>query len=152
MDSDRIETRVELPFPVARVWRAVTHAGEFGAWFGVRFDGPFQPGEESAGQVVTPGMEHLTWRAVIQDIEPEQYFAYTWHPYAIDPARDYSEEVPTLVEFRLAPAATGGTVLKLTEAGFQDLPDARRGEAYAMHQQGWTQQMKNLRAYLDQHP
>jgi uncharacterized protein YndB with AHSA1/START domain len=151
MDSDRIDTHVELPFPADRVWRAITDSAEFGAWFGVRFSGPFEAGQESTGQVVTPGMEHLTWRAVIQDIEPEQYFAYTWHPYAIDPSRDYSEEVPTLVEFHLASAPTGGTLLTLTESGFQDLPDARRAEAYAMHQQGWSQQMKNIRTYLEQH-
>jgi uncharacterized protein YndB with AHSA1/START domain len=96
-------------------------------------------------------MERLTWRAVIQDIEPEQYFAYTWHPYAVDPGRDYSEEVPTLVEFRLAPTAAGGTQLTITESGFRHLLDARRSEAYAMHQQGWTQQMKNIQTYLDQH-
>lgn len=152
MEPDRIETRVELPCVVSRVWRAVTDSAEFGAWFGVRFDSPFQPGQESTGQLVTPGMEHLTWRAVIQDIEPEQYFAYTWHPYAVDPARDYSEEVPTLVEFHFAPAPSGGTLLSLAESGFQDLPDARRAEAYAMHQQGWSQQMKNIQAYLNQHP
>lgn len=152
MDSDRIDNHIELPFPVSRVWRALTHSTEFGAWFGVRFDSPFQTGHESSGQIVTPGLEHLTWRAVIQDIEPQQYFAFTWHPYAIDPSHDYSEEVPTLVEFRLAPTSSGGTSLKLTESGFQDLPDARRAEAYSTHQQGWTQQMKNLRTYLEQHP
>ena len=151
MNSDRIDARIELPFAVSRVWRAVTDSAEFGAWFGVRFSDPFQPGQESSGQVITPGMEDLTWRAVIQDIEPEQYFAYTWHPYAIDPHRDYSEEVPTLVEFHFAPAPSGGTLLTLTESGFQDLPDSRRAEAYAMHQQGWSQQMKNIRAYLEQH-
>jgi uncharacterized protein YndB with AHSA1/START domain len=152
MDPDRIDVRVELPFPVSRVWRALTHSDEFGAWFGVRFDSPFEAGHELSGQVVTPGMEHLTWRAVIQDIEPEQYFAYTWHPYAIEPDRDYSEEVPTLVEFHLAALPGGGTLLTLGESGFQDLPDSRRAEAWAMHQQGWSQQMKNIRAYLDQHP
>jgi uncharacterized protein YndB with AHSA1/START domain len=152
MDSDRIETRIELPFSVARVWRALTHSEEFGAWFGVRIDGPFEPGHESSGQVVTPGMEHLVWRAVIQDMEPQQYFAYTWHPYAVDPSHDYSEEVPTLVEIHLAATPAGGTALTLAESGFQDLPDARRSEAYAMQQQGWLQQMKNIRAYLDLHP
>ncbi len=152
MDSDRIDGRTELAASVSRVWRALTNSTEFGAWFGVRFDSPFQTGHESVGQVVTPGMEHLTWRAVIQDIEPEQYFAFTWHPYAIDPDRDYSEEVPTLVEFRLAPTPSGGTLLTLAESGFEDLPDARRAEAHAMHQQGWSQQMKNIRAYLDEHP
>ena len=152
MECDRIDVRAELPVAVSRVWRALTQATEFGAWFGVRFDSPFQAGHESVGQVVTPGMEHLTWRAVIQDIEPEQYFAFTWHPYAIDPGRDYSEEVPTLVEFHLSPTSSGGTNLTLTESGFDDLPDARRDEAWSMHQQGWSQQMKSLRAYLEQHP
>lgn len=152
MDSDRIDRSTELRSPVSRVWRALTHSSEFGAWFGVRFDSPFQTGHESTGQVVTPGLEHLTWRAVIQDIEPEQYFAFTWHPYAIDPNHDYSEEVPTLVEFRLTPTSSGGTSLTLTESGFQDLPDARRAEAWSMHQQGWTQQMKNIGTYLEQHP
>lgn len=151
MESDHIETRIEVAASVSRVWRAVTDSAEFGAWFGVRFDGAFQAGQESTGQVLAPGMEHVTWSAVIQDIEPEQYFAFTWHPYAIDPDRDYSEEVPTLVEFRLEPGASGGTALTVTESGFEDLPDARRAEAFTMHQQGWAQQMKNLRAYLEQH-
>jgi uncharacterized protein YndB with AHSA1/START domain len=152
MDTDRIENRIELRVPVSRVWRALTRSAEFGAWFGVRFDSPFEPGHESTGQMVTPGMEHLTWRAVIQDIEPEQYFAYTWHPYAVDSTRDYSEEVPTLVEFRLTPTPSQGCALRVTESGFQDLPDARRAEAYSMHQQGWAQQMKNLEGYLERHP
>lgn len=152
MDSDRIEDRIELPAAVSRVWRAVTDSAEFGAWFGVRLTGPFQSGQESAGQMAVPGMENLTWRAVIQDIEPEQYFAFTWHPYAVDPGRDYSEEVPTLVEFHLTPGSSGGTLLTVTESGFEDLPDARRTEAWAMHQKGWSQQMKNIRTYLEQHP
>ena len=38
---------------------------------------------------------------VVQKIEPERLFSYTWHPYAIDPKVDYSGETPTLVEFTL---------------------------------------------------
>ncbi len=153
MDSartpDRIEKRIELHAPVSRVWRALTDYREFGEWFRVKLEGPFEAGEESRGQITWPGYEHLTWRAVIQEIEPEQYFAFTWHPYAVDPAVDYSEETPTLVEFRLEPTAAG-TLLTVTESGFSDLPDDRRAEAFLRNDGGWAQQMKNIEEYVAQ--
>lgn len=151
MGPDRIEKSILLSAPVSRVWQALTDSSQFGAWFGVRLTAPFKPGEESSGPVTTPGIEHLTWRAVIQDVEPEQYFAFTWHPFSIDPDRDYSEEVPTLVEFRLAPAP-GGTQLTVTEAGFRDLPDDRLQAAYDAHDKGWAQQLSNLQAFLARRP
>ena len=43
--ADRIEKRIELKAPVARVWRALTDYREFGEWFRVRIEGPFVPGE-----------------------------------------------------------------------------------------------------------
>ena len=42
--TDRIEKTVLLRAPLARVWRAVSDAKEFGTWFGVEFDGPFVAG------------------------------------------------------------------------------------------------------------
>ena len=33
--SDRIERSIEIRAPLARVWRALADAEEFGAWFGV---------------------------------------------------------------------------------------------------------------------
>lgn len=145
--SDRIEKSTDVSAPVSRVWNALTDHNEFGAWFRVKLDEPFRAGEESHGQVLQPGYEHLTWRAVIQQIDPQQYFAFTWHPYAVDPKVDYSEETPTLVEFRLEPTSAG-THLTLTESGFTDLPDERRSEAFLRNSDGWTQQMKNLQEYL----
>lgn len=148
---DRIEKRIEIQAPVSRVWRALTDYREFGEWFRVKLDAPFQPGEVATGQITWPGYEHVTWRAVVQDMEPEQYFAFTWHPYSVDPAVDYSKETPTLVEFRLEPTA-GGTLLLLTESGFNDIPDARRTEAFVRNEGGWSQQMKNIEEYVTQHP
>jgi uncharacterized protein YndB with AHSA1/START domain len=84
---------------------------------------------------------------VIQQIDPEQFFAFTWHPYAVDPKVDYSEETPTLVEFHIEPTVAG-TRITLTESGFSDLPDERRSEAYLRNSDGWTQQMTNLEEYL----
>ncbi len=149
--ADRIEKSIELNAPVSRVWRALTDHNEFGAWFRVKLDAPFKVGEESHGQITWPGYEHIIWRAVIQQIDPEQYFAFTWHPYAVDPNTDYSEETPTLVEFHLEKTATG-TLLKVTESGFSDIPDERRKEAFLRNSEGWTQQMKNIEEYVAKNP
>src|SRR6266705_2096609 len=65
------------------------------------------------------------------------------HPYGIDPEVDYSKETPTLVEFRLEKTATG-TLLTLTESGFDKVPAGRRAEAYRMNDGGWTQQVENI--------
>jgi uncharacterized protein YndB with AHSA1/START domain len=149
--ADRIEKSIEIKAPVSRVWRAVTDYKEFGAWFRVDLEGPFEVGEEARGKITWPGYEHVTWRATVQSIDPEQYFAFTWHPYAIDPAIDYTRETPTLVEFHLEKAGAG-TLLKVTESGFSDLPDERRKEAFMRNEGGWTQQMKNIEDYVAQNP
>ena len=105
--TDRIEKRIELKAPVARVWRALTDHREFGEWFRVRIDGPFVPGEASRGNITYPGYEHLQWEAVVKAMEPERLFSFTWHPYAVDPKVDYSKEPQTLVEFRLEKTSRG---------------------------------------------
>ena len=149
--NDRIEKRMELKAPVSRVWRALTDYLEFGEWFRVKLDGPFVPGQVSRGQITYPGYEHRKWEAVVQKMEPERLFSFTWHPYAIDPKKDYSQEPSTLVEFRLEKIPTG-TLLLLTESGFDKLPSDRRLEAFRMNDGGWTQQMKNIESYVAQKP
>ena len=66
----------------------------------MKLEGPFVPGQVSRGHITYPGYEHLKWEVVVQKMEPERLFSFTWHPYAIDPKMDYSQETPTLVEFR----------------------------------------------------
>jgi len=149
--QDRIEKQIEIAAPVSRGWRALTGHNEFGAWFRVKLDAPFEVGEESHGQITWPGYEHIAFRAVVQQIDPQQYFAFTWHPYSVDPAVDYSEETPTLVEFHLDKSPTG-TLLKVTESGFSDIPDGRRKEAFLRNSEGWAQQMKNIAEYVTQNP
>ena len=144
----RIEKEIVLKAPVRRVWRALTDHEEFGAWFRVKLDGPFVLGEVSSGHIAYPGYEHLKWEARVTRIEPESVFAFTWHPYAIDPKSDYSKESPTLVEFRLEKCGTG-TLLRLTESGFEAVPAARRAEAFRMNERGWAEQMQNIAQHLD---
>lgn len=146
--SDRIEKTIELKAPPSRVWRALTDHREFGAWFRVALEGPFVVGETSRGHITYPGYEHIVWEAKVTAMEPQSYFAFTWHPYAVDPKADYSAETPTLVEFQLEPTAGGGTRLTLTESGFDRIPPQRRAEAFRMNEGGWEEQMENIRAHL----
>jgi uncharacterized protein YndB with AHSA1/START domain len=147
--SDRIEKLVELKAPVSRVWRALTDHHEFGQWFRVRLDGPFVPGQVSRGHITYPGYEHLRWEAVVQKMEHERLFSFTWHPYAVDPNEDYSEEPPTLVEFTLEKTATG-TRLRVVESGFDKLPNKRRDEAFRMNEGGWSAQLENIARHVEQ--
>ena len=149
--QNRIEKRIELKAPVSRVWRALTDYREFGEWFQVKLEGPFVPGQVSRGHITYPGYEHLKWEAVVQKMEPERLFSFTWHPYAIDPKKDYSKETPTLVEFRLEKTPTG-TLLLLTESGFDKVPADRRAEALRRNDGGWDEQMKNIDSYVAQKP
>jgi uncharacterized protein YndB with AHSA1/START domain len=145
--TDRIEKTVKLLAPRSRVWRAITNADEFGAWFGVKLEGAFAEGGTVLGRITHPGYEHVTMEVLVDRIEPERYFSYRWHPYAIQPGVDYSREPTTLVEFNLA-EADGGTVLTIVESGFDRIPLARRAEAFRMNDGGWTEQVKNIERYV----
>ncbi len=146
--TDSIEKSIRIAAPVERVWRALTDFEEFGQWFRVRLDGPFALGELSTGHITHPGYEHLEWEARVVAMEPPSLFAFTWHPYAVDPGRDYSGEPPTRVEFRLEPQA-GGTRLTVTESGFDSIPADRRDEALRMNSGGWEAQVGNVRAHVE---
>ena len=145
--TNLIEKTIELAASVDQVWRALTDAGEFGSWFRVDIDGPFVAGELSTGRMTVPGFEHVRWEAKIVALKPKTRFAYEWHPYAVDPAVDYSDEPPTLVDFRLEPSGSG-TRLTVTESGFDALPRHRRPDALRMNDSGWTGQMRNIAAYV----
>ena len=147
--TDRIEKTVELKAPVSRVWRALTNHKEFGTWFRCELENPFVPGQATRGRITYPGYEHLKWEVVVQRMEPERLFSFTWHPYAVDPATDYSAEPPTLVEFTLEKAGSG-TLLRVIESGFDKIPAGRRPDALRMNEGGWTEQMKNIERHVGQ--
>jgi uncharacterized protein YndB with AHSA1/START domain len=145
--ANSIEKQIELKAPVARVWRALTDYREFGEWFRVQLDRPFVAGQISRGRITYPGYEHVQWEVHVVKMEPEALFSFTWHPYAVDAETDYSKETPTLVEFRLERTA-GGTLLRLTESGFDKIPASRRLEAFRMNDGGWAEQMKNIASHV----
>jgi len=150
MDSstDRIEREILLKAPRSRVWRALSNAEEFGAWFGVALKGKtFAAGERVRGQVTYPGYEHVVFDVLIVKVEPERLLSIRWHPYAVDPSIDYSKEPTTLVEFELK-EVDDGVLLRVVESGFDGIPPSRRLEAFRMNSGGWDQQMKNIEKHV----
>src|SRR5215468_10325383 len=147
MNTDRIEKKILLKAPRERVWHAIADSGQFGSWFGVAFDGPFLAGARLTGRIVPTSVdaeiaklqkpyEGKAFDFTIDRIEPMRLFSFRWHPYAVEPGVDYSKEPTTLVVFELE-EGPGGTLLKITESGFDQIPLARRAKAFASNEQGW---------------
>jgi uncharacterized protein YndB with AHSA1/START domain len=145
--TDRIEKRVTLRAPLGKVWRAISNAQEFGTWFKVALQGEFVEGQTIHGQITYPGYEHLKAEMQVVRIQPQTYFAYRWHPAAMEVGVDYSSEPTTLVEMKLKEAA-GGTELTIIESGFDALPAARRAEAFRLNEGGWTTQCDHIAQYV----
>ena len=150
-NTDRIEKEMVIKAPVKRVWRAITDSTEFGEWFRVKLAGPFAAGKRIKGPVLHPGYEHIIWDVTVDRIVPEKLFSWRWHPHAIDPNKDYSHEPTTLVVFELS-EVPGGTLLKVTESGFDGIPMERRQTAYRGNSEGWAIQVGNVERYVSQHP
>jgi uncharacterized protein YndB with AHSA1/START domain len=147
--TDRIEKEIVMKAPRARVWRALTDPAEFGKWFGAEMKDAFAPGARARGRITHPGYEHLTLEMTVERMEPERLFSWRWHPYAVDPRQDYSREPTTLVECELTDVP-GGTRLRVVESGFDQVPLARRAEAYRMNEGGWAAQVQNIAKYVDE--
>lgn len=145
--TDRIEKQVTLDAPRARVWRALTEVKQFNAWFGVSLETPFAPGAEVSGPIKIRGFEHVTMTIWIEKMEPDRFFSFRWHPYAIEAGVDYSSEPTTLVTFTLEDAGAG-TKLTIVESGFDAIPESRRAKAFSMNSSGWNGQAENIRKYL----
>jgi uncharacterized protein YndB with AHSA1/START domain len=145
--TDRIEKQVTLAAPRATVWRALTDVSQFNTWFGVELEAPFAPGAEVSGRISIKGYQHVTMRIWIERMEPERFFSFRWHPYAVEGGVDYSAEPTTLVTFTLEEVA-GGCQLTIVESGFDAIPESRRAKAFAMNSNGWAGQIENIRKFL----
>jgi uncharacterized protein YndB with AHSA1/START domain len=159
-DTDRIEKSVLLRASPTRVWQAITDASQFGTWFGVEFDTPFAPGAHIKGRIVPTKVDaevarmQEPWAGVacditVERIEPMSLFSFRWHPGAPEPGSDASKDPTTLVEFRLK-EHPDGTMLTISESGFDSIPLARRAEAFKGNEEGWRIQATLIEKYLAQ--
>jgi uncharacterized protein YndB with AHSA1/START domain len=158
MNTDIIRKETLLRAAPERVWRALSDSGEFGRWFGIRFDAPFAPGATMSGAIIGTEVDAEVAKAqkqyegkkfeiTIERMEPERLFSFRWHPHAVDVDVDYSAEPTTLIEFRMEPAE-GGVRLTITESGFDRIPLERRAKAFTANDGGWTIMAKVLGDYV----
>src|SRR5689334_8949269 len=137
---DRIERTLQLAQPPERVWQALTTPEGLGTWFGNSAEVDLRVG----------GLVKLAWSGgesatlTIERIEEPRVFGYTWSVYGLpgdDPRRTY-------VEFTLEPAGAG-TTLTMVESGFAQLADDEYKKAFPGNDNGWTNELGELVAYLD---
>ena len=158
MNTDRIEKKILLRAPRERVWRALSDAAEFGAWFGMKFDRPFAPGAKLKAEIVPTTVDPEVGKAqaahagipfdiTIEQMEPERLFSFRWHPHAIERGTDYSAEPTTLVVFELEQVADG-ILLTVTESGFDQIPLARRAQAFQANDGGWSVMVTVMEKYV----
>ena len=146
--TDRIEKQILLKAPRSRVWRALSNAEEFGKWFGVNFAGKQSvAGQSVQGNMTYPGYEYLVMDVLVERVEPEHHLSWRWHPAAVDVSVDYSQEPTTLVVFELTDVGSG-TLLRVVESGFDQIPAARRDEAFRMNDSGWQEQLTNIEKHV----
>src|SRR5207248_10932864 len=122
----------------------------FGQWFGVDLDldGSFTPGARVHGRILDERYAHIPFEITIERVEPQRLLAWRWHPTAaLEPSVDQSPAPSTLVVFELQEQA-GGTLLTVDESGFDALPASSRAQAYRGNDDGWTQQVENIRRYV----
>jgi uncharacterized protein YndB with AHSA1/START domain len=143
-----IERQVLLRAPRSRVWNALTDVKKFCQWFGVNSaDGVFAPGAKLRMGVSEEYGGHFNM--VVEQMQPEHLFSWRWHPGVREASVDYEKEPTTLVVFKLADAE-GGTLLTITESGFDAISLARRARVFGQNNQGWDEQVKNLERYVSQ--
>jgi uncharacterized protein YndB with AHSA1/START domain len=156
--TDRIEKQVLLRAPRERVWRALTRSAEFGSWFGMALEGDFSPNTTVSGRMVPTQVDPdvaakqqpfagMPVQLFIERIEPERLFSFRWHAYPPEDG-DPSPVPTTLVTFELE-EVEGGTLLRLSESGFDQIPVERRSEAFSGNEEGWEIQTRLISKYLE---
>lgn len=148
-ESDKIEKEIVIQAPIERVWRALIDYQEFGKWFQVKLDQPFETGKDSTGHMTIPGYEHIKWEAQVLEIKENSLFSFTWPPYVENTDVDLSKE-PWLTTVFTLTETSGGTVVKVVESGFSKLAASIRSEARTGNIDGWNFQMENLSNYVSQ--
>lgn len=157
---DRIEKRVVLRAPRERVWRAIASATQFGTWFGAELAAPFTAGRIVPARMVGTRVDPEVAKAQepyvgtrfeirVERIEPESLFSFRWHPYEPEGEADFFSVPTTLVEFVLEDHPEG-TLLTITESGFDAIPLDKRAQAFTSNDEGWSIQVRLIGKYLEQ--
>ena len=147
-EQSRIDRTIEINAPPERVWRALTTPAELSAWFKVKVDGDIAAGREV--WMTAQHAQHAGVRFSVRVVEltPPKRFAWQWHPGAVDPDFDYSQEPRTTVTFTLEPSGKG-TRLTVSETGFDQITLSRRAKAYSDNSQGWPEVLVWIQKHVE---
>jgi uncharacterized protein YndB with AHSA1/START domain len=140
-----IEKQIVIRAPRSRVWQALTTAEEFAKWFSADFEGSFAPGERLQMRSTHPSSAGQGFYLIVERMEPEHTFSWRWHPGSAKAGADGS----TLVEFQLKEVAEG-TLITVTETGFDRIAVERRAKAFEENVRGWELQLESLSRYAAQ--
>ncbi|WIX77289.1 SRPBCC family protein [Amycolatopsis carbonis] len=143
MENGTIEREIRVAATPEVVYEVITRPEHIAAWWG--FDAVFEgstgtmsrPRRDGSGTAVVP--------VSVVEAEPPRRFVFRW----VQPdGQAATPENSFLVTFELVPE-DGGTLLKLTEAGFREIgwEAARLEEYYRDHTAGWDEHLPQLAAY-----
>lgn len=132
MTDIKIETRAvvverDLPFPIERVWRALTQPHLIAEWL---MKNDFKP---MADHRFTLSAEWGSVNCQVQAVVPNKTLSYTWAAHGLE----------SVVTWTLTPTGTG-THLRMEQVGFK--PDQQ--QAYQGAKFGWQRFFGNLEQVL----
>ncbi len=148
-DQDAIVSEIQIAAPPARVFQALTTAGELQRWFTspdcpVKFwEMDSRPGgryhyETQAGSIVVNGIRVFHCEGEILEYDPPLLLVYTW-------IANWHDDVsrPTVVRWELTPKS-GGTHVKVTHSGLATMPVARKD-----YSGGWPGVVGMLKKFVE---
>lgn len=119
----------EMPYPAARIWRALTQPHLIEEWL-MKTD--FQP---EVGRQFTLTGEWGGLECEVLSLDPHRSLSYTWnHAH-----EDAAYALNSIVTFTLTPT-DGGTRVRMEQVGFR--PDQK--QAFHGARAGWKQHLENL--------
>lgn len=139
MRTNVIEREVFLPAPVATVWEKSFGSGEaLAGWFPEKVEGDYSPG----------GVFFMSWgehrcQCRLVELSPTSKMSYQWHPGDVYNLDSHPEDQLTTVQFTLTPHE-GGTLVKMVESGFANIPDPRHALALGENNKGWDEELAKL--------
>lgn len=137
MTERTITIRRTLEATPPAVFRALTDAGELARWWTSSGESDARPGGAFSYrfEFEDPSRDH-TYEGAYHAVEPAERVSYPWQTSLGE----------TTVDVRLRPSGDG-TELMLVHTGWGS--GAEADEAVAMHEQGWSFFLDNLKSYFE---
>lgn len=146
MEYGTIEREIHIEASPEVVYEVVTKPEHIANWWG--FDASFVAVQGTDGQMTKPrrdGNGTLTVPIHVVEADAPRRFVFRW----LQPGGETATSQNSfLVTFELVPA-DGGTLLRLTEAGFREIgwEAAKLEQAYREHSIGWDRHVPALATY-----